>query len=40
MTLSSLMALQVVVMTACGDMSDDKVAIMTTFGFQCVCVRV
>ena len=34
-TLSSLVALQVVVMTTCGAASDDKFGIMTTLSHQC-----
>ena len=36
LTLSSLMAPQVVIKTTCGDTSDDKVGIMTTLSFQCI----
>ena len=34
--LSSLVALEVVLMTTYGDTNDEKVGIMTTFGFQCM----
>ena len=37
-TLSSLKALQVVIMTTSGAVSDDEVGIVITFGFQCIIV--